>query len=148
VDFVGPLPISEKYDFIAVFVDRLTKMVHYVLCNSNITAQQFACLFLNTVIRAHGILKKVITDRGTQFNSSFTKELFSVLGVEQNMSTAYHPQTDGQMERVNRDLIQYLRLFVNYRQDDWSKWLSIAKIVSGDDIDDLISAMSEAAKQV
>jgi hypothetical protein len=58
VDFVGPLLILEKYDFIAVFVDRLTKMVHYVPCNSNITAQQFACLFLNTVIRAHGIPKR------------------------------------------------------------------------------------------
>jgi transposase InsO family protein len=129
VDFMGPFTMSGNFDFITVFVDKLTKMVHYVPCNSDITARKFAKIFLDTVVRAHGLPKKVISDRGTQFNSSFTRELFSILGIKANMSTAYHPQTDGQTERVNRDLNQYLRLFVSYRQDDWARWLSLAEIV-------------------
>ena len=120
--------MSGTYNHICVFVDRLTKMSHFVPCNSDISARGFAWLFLENVVHAHGILCKVISDRGTQFNSSFTKEFYKMLGVTSNMSTAYHPQMDGQMEWVNRDLIQYLWIFVSYRQDDWHTWLALAEI--------------------
>jgi len=73
------------------------------------------------------IPQKVISDRGPQFVSRFMKELCSQLGVERNPSTAYHSQTDGQTERINQELEQYLRLYCNYRQNNWAKWLSIAE---------------------
>ena len=120
--------MSGTYDFIAVFVDCLTKMAHFVPCNSDITARGFARLFLENVVRLHGLPRKVISDCGTQFNSSFTREFYKVLGIEANMTTAYHPQTDGQTERVNRDLLQYLRMFTSYWQDDWHTWLNLAEI--------------------
>ena len=79
------------------------------------------------VFKDVGISQKVISDRGPQFVSRFMKELCYQLGVERNPSTAYHPQTNGQTERVNQEPKQYLRLYYNYRQNDGAEWLSIAE---------------------
>jgi len=93
----------------------------------NITAQGVAKISWDQVFKDVGLPQKVISDRGPQFVSRFIKELCSQLGIERNPSMAYHPQTDGQMEQVNQELEQYLRLYCNYRQNNWAEWLSIAE---------------------
>jgi len=93
----------------------------------NIMAQGVAKISWDWVFKDIGLPQKVISDRGPQFVSRFMKELCSQLGVERNPSTAYHPQTDGQTEQVNQELKQYLRLYCNYKQNNWAEWLSIAE---------------------
>ena len=102
-------------------------MAHYIPISMNITAQGVAKISWDRVFKDVGLSRKVISNRGPQFMSRFMKELCSQLGVERNPSTAYHPQTDSQTERVNQELEQYLRLYCNYRQNDWAEWLSIAE---------------------
>ena len=104
-------------------VDRLTKEAHFISTTSDVDAERTADIFLQNVWKYHGTPKQVISDRGPQFVSRFLKEMFKKLGIKGSLSTAYHPQTDGQTERVNQELEQYLRIFSNYRQDDWAKYL-------------------------
>ena len=77
--------------------------------------------------RNHGLPVQVISDRGTQFVQGFTKDLNRLLGIEGRASTAFHPQTDGQTERVNQEIEQYLRTFISFRQNDWVEWLPLAE---------------------
>jgi len=84
-----------------------------------VTAEGAARLFLHQVWKLHGLLTCVVSDCGPQFVARFTKELYCLLGIKLASSTAWHPQTDEQTERVNQELDQYLWLFVNERQDDW-----------------------------
>ena len=86
-----------------------------------------ARLYHEQVYRRFGLPDKFISDRGPQFASKVFQELRKHLGIKSKMSTAYHPQTDGQTERINQELEQYLRLYVNHRQSDWSEWLSLAE---------------------
>jgi hypothetical protein len=128
MDFIMDLPLSNGFDAITVFVDHdITKATVIVPCNTTITAEQTARLYQDNVWRRFGLPKKIISDRGTQFTSRFTQELCRLLGITQAMSTAYHPQTDGQTERMNQELEQYLRAFCNARQTDWSTFLSTAE---------------------
>jgi hypothetical protein len=127
VDLIGPLPQSQGYDTILVVVDRFTKMTHLVPTNKELSSLGTAKIFRDHVFRHHGLPKKVISDRGTQFVSKFMKALYKLIGITGNPSTAYHPQTDGQTERINQEVEQYLRLFVNHRQDDWADWLACAE---------------------
>ena len=101
MDFITDLPISDGYDTILVVIDRLTKMSHFIPCNKNLDARQFATLFLKEIIRLHGIPRDVITARGSLFRSDLWKETTEKLGIERKLSTAFHPQTDGQTERTN-----------------------------------------------
>jgi len=102
-------------------------MARYIPINMNIMAQGVAKVSWDRVFKDVGIPRKVISDQGPQFVSRFMKELCCRLRVERNPLTAYHLQTDGQTERVNQELKQYLRLYCNYRQNDWAEWLSIAE---------------------
>jgi hypothetical protein len=86
-----------------------------------------AQIFRDTVWRDFGLPEVVISDRGSQFVSKFTRDLYWLLGIKMNPSTAYHPQTDGQTERINQEVEQYLWLFVNHRQDNWEDWLPLAE---------------------
>ncbi|KAL5525001.1 hypothetical protein ACEPAF_8870 [Sanghuangporus sanghuang] len=86
-----------------------------------------ARIYRDHVFRLHGLPRKIIHDRGVQFDAKMMKELYKLLHIEGNPSTAYHPQTDGQTERVNQELEQYLRLYVNHRQSDWVDWLALAE---------------------
>ena len=86
-----------------------------------------AKIYRDHVFRLHGLPRKIIHDRGTQFDAKMMKELYKLLHIEGNPSTAYHPQTDGQTERVNQELEQYLRLYVSHRQSDWADWLALAE---------------------
>jgi len=103
-DFIGPLPESRGFTAIMVVVDRLTKMAHFIPCTANVNAAQTAQMFIKRVFRFHGVPDQIITDRGRQFDSDLMKEMLSALGSSSRLTTAYHPQADGQTERVNQIL--------------------------------------------
>ena len=118
LDFIVDLPPFKTFDSIFVVVDRLTKMAHFIPCHKTVTGEETTRLFVDNVYRLHGLPNDIISDRGTQFTSKFWQSLFKILGVEIKLSSAYHPQTDGQTERVNQVLEQYLRCTINYHQDN------------------------------
>src|SRR5271169_2990284 len=126
-DLVVDLPVSNGYDSILVFVDRFTKMCHLVPCNKTTTSPEFAKLFLDYVVRLHGIPDSIVSDRGSIFTSQFWTALSKFLNLGKRMSTAFHPQTDGQTERMNQTVEQYLRIYCNYQQDNWFNLLPIAE---------------------
>ncbi len=97
-------------------------------CNGSVTAQETAELVVKNIVKLHGIPKDIVSDRGPQFTSAFWRHLCQVLGIEQKMSTAAHPQTDGQTERMNQTLEQYLRCYVNFDQDNWVDLLHFAEM--------------------
>jgi len=127
VDFVVELPESSRHDAVMTVIDSVSKRVHFVLTHTTVTAEGAARLFLHHVWKLHSLPKRVVSDRGPQFVASFTKELYRLLGIRLSSSTAWHPQTDGQTECVNQELDQFLRLFVNERQNDWYDLLPIAE---------------------
>jgi transposase InsO family protein len=127
MDFITDLPVSHGYDSILVVVDRLTKMAHFVPCKKTATSEDTARLVLDSVVRYHGLPDDIVSDRGPQFAARFWKRLFTLFGTKVNLSTAFHPQSDGQTERVNQVLEQYLRCTVRYRQDDWADLLPMAE---------------------
>jgi len=126
-DLIVELPLSNGFDTIFVVVDRFTKRAHFIPTFTSLSASGAAKLFRDHVWTQHGWPKKIVSDRGQQFAAKFTLELNRLLGVQTALSTAYHPQTDGQTERTNQELEQYLRLYTNFMQDDWSNWLSTAE---------------------
>lgn len=129
MDLITQLPkTKEGYDAIVVFVDKFTKMVHIAPTTTTVTAPQLARIFFREVVRLHGVPKSIISDRDPRFTSNFWKCLWSQLGTKLAMSTAYHPQTDGQTERTNRTIEDMLRAYVNYEQNDWNKHLIAAEI--------------------
>lgn len=129
MDLITQLPkTKEGYDAIVVFVDKFTKMVHIAPTTTTVTAPQLARIFFREVVRLHGVPKSIISDRDPRFTSNFWKCLWSQLGTKLAMSTAYHPQTDGQTERTNRTIEDMLRAYVNYKQNDWNKHLIAAEI--------------------
>ena len=95
MDFIVELPPSSSYDAIYVCVDRFTKMAHFCPTNSNITAEGTAELYLKHIFKNHGLPDDIVSDRGTQFASKFTRQLLELLEVKGNRSTAYHPESDG-----------------------------------------------------
>ena len=127
MDFITDLPPSQGYDSILVVVDRFTKMAHFIPCSKAISGPKTADLILANVVRLHGLPDDITSDRGAPFISHFWKRLFHILGTTTKLSTAFHPQTDGQTERVNQVLEQYLRCVVSYQQDDWTTFLPLAE---------------------
>jgi transposase InsO family protein len=123
MDYIVELPNSQGYNAIYVCVDRLTKMAHFIPT----TAEGTAKLYLREVFKHHGLPKDIVSDRGPQFTAKFTKALLEACAIKGNRSTAYHPQSDGQTERVNQTLEQYLRTYCNYHQDDWYELLPMAE---------------------
>jgi len=127
VDFVVELPSSSGHDAVMTVVDSVSKRVHFIPTHMTVTAEGATRLFLHQVWKLHSLLKCVISDCRPQFIACFTKELYHLLGIKLASSTAWHPQTNGQMEHVNQELDQYLRLFVNKKQDDWYNLLPTAE---------------------
>jgi len=122
-DFITKLPIAQGYDSVLVVVDRLTKMVHFVPTTEKTLAEGLARFFKDNVWKLHGLPESIISDRGLQFVAGIMQELNRMLGIESKLSTVFHPQTDGQTERVNQELEQYLRMFIDHRQEQWPDWL-------------------------
>ena len=136
-----PLPIPERpwqhlsmdfrsfpkdkhgYDAVFVVVDRLSKRPISIPCYKDTNAKQMARLFMDNVIRISGIPETIVSDRGGQFISEFWTEFCRILGIKRKLSTAYHPQTDGQSEIANQFMAQRLRPYIEYNQDDWSEFL-------------------------
>jgi RNase H-like domain found in reverse transcriptase/Reverse transcriptase (RNA-dependent DNA polymerase)/Integrase zinc binding domain/Chromo (CHRromatin Organisation MOdifier) domain/Integrase core domain len=129
MDFVTDLPESTEsaYTSILVVVDRLTKMAIYLPCRKDIDSPELARLFFENVICQHGVPDNVITDRGSQFTSRFWNRVCTHMSTDHRLSTAFHPQTDGQTERQNQTMEQYLRAYVNYEQDNWVELLPLAQ---------------------
>ena len=127
VDFIPELPVANGFDNIMVVVCRLCKRGHFIPCHTSINAVGAARLFYTHIWKLHGLPDDLLSDRGPQFVAEFMRELHRLLGIKISSSTAYHPQTDGQTERVNQELEIYLRLFVNERHDDWNDLLPTAE---------------------
>ena len=129
MDFITGLPKSGGYTQIWVVVDRLSKMAHFIpmVTGAKSPAKDLATTFAREIWRLHGLPSDIVSDRGSVFISGFWKELMEHLGIELNMSTAFHPQTDGQTERVNQVLETYLRHYANFQQDDWVDLLPLAE---------------------
>ena len=130
VDLITDLPESQGYDSVMVVVDHgLTKGVILTPCNKTITAEGVAKLFFSKIFSRFGLHEKLISDRGPQFASKFAKELGKLLDYEVALSTAYHPQTDGQTERMNQELETYLRIYCRTTPTEWAKHLPMAEFV-------------------
>jgi len=126
MDFIEELPNSNGYNSILVVVDRLTKWAVFIPTTTTLKAAGLADLIIDHIICQHGIPRSIISDRGSKFTSRVWGSICSILGIKVSLSTAFHPQTDGQTERVNQVLEQYLRVFTNYKQDNWSSLLQRA----------------------
>ena len=127
VDFITKLPVVAGKDAILVVCDRLSKMTHFVATTEGTSAEGLVRLFQDNVWKLHGLPESVVSDRGLQFATELMKELNQMLGIKTKLSTAFHPQTDGQTERMNQELEQYLRFFIEHRQKDWPEWLAMAE---------------------
>lgn len=124
MDFIVQLPMTPRgFDAITVFVDKLSKQVHFCASHTNDTAPDVARLFFDQVFRLHGMPRSIISDRDARFTGRFWSTLMSLMGTKLNMSTAFHPQSDGQTERANRTLEEMLRSYISYHQNDWDLWL-------------------------
>lgn len=135
VDFITQLPRTRNGNTaIVVFVDRLTKMIICEPTTDDITAQQVAEIYFNAVFRFHGLPTTLVSDRDPKFTSDFWTHLHKLLKTHLNMSTAAHPQTDGQTERANRTLIQMLRAYVSPYHDDWDEHLVAIEFAYNDSI--------------
>lgn len=115
MDFVTHLPASHGFTAVMVMVDRFSKSVHLGALPTHFTAFKVATLFMDTVCKLHGFPRNIISDRDPIFISSFWRELFKMTGTTLHVSTAYHSQTDGQTEVMNRTLEQYLCSFVHHQ---------------------------------
>jgi len=122
-DFITKLPLAQGYDSILVVVDRLTKMAHFIPTTEKTTAGGLVRLFRDNVWKLHGLPESIILDRGLQFTAEMMRELNTMLGINSKLSMAFHPQTDGQTERMNQELEQYLQMFIDHHQEQWPEWL-------------------------
>ena len=129
-DLVTDLPESDGFTAIAVFVDKVTKMVHFAACTKEVTAMEYAKLFVDNVFRLHGLPEVIISDRDPRFTGKFWRALFDLLGTDLRFSTAFHPQTDGQSERMIQTLENFLRPYVERRPQTWSQHLALAEFAA------------------
>jgi len=127
VDFVVELLLSSGHDAVMTVVDSVSKRAHFIPTHMTVTVEGAARLFLYQVWKLHGLPKHVVSDCGPQFIARFTQELYRLLGIKLASFTAWHPQTDGQTERINQELDKYLWLFVNEQQDNWYDLLPMAE---------------------
>lgn len=127
MDFIEPLPTSDGSDSILVVVDRFSKQAVFIPTVVTCTSEQLAQLFVIHVFSKHGVPSHVTCDRGSEFVSRFFRSLGEALDMRIHFTSGYHPEADGQTERVNQTLEQYLRMYCNYQQDNWSPLLPLAE---------------------
>ena len=129
MDFIEQLPPSGGYTDILVVVDRLTKQALFIPTIRSLDATMLAELFIKHIFSKHGVPSHVTSDRGTEFVSKFFRSLANALDMRLHFTSGYHPETDGQTECTNQTLEQFLRIYCNYQQSDWSRLLPLAEFV-------------------
>ena len=129
MDFIEKLPPSLGFTAILVIVDHLSKQSIFILTHDTITSVQLAQLFVLHVFSKHGVPSHITSNRGSEFVSHFFRSLGKALDVNLHFTSGYmyHPEGDGQTERTNQTLEQYLRVYCNYQQDNWAELLPIAE---------------------
>jgi hypothetical protein len=127
MDFVGPFPLVDNLDYIWVVLCRLTSLVHLIPLRTTTTAPQLVPLFMNHVVRLHGLPETIVSDRDPKFTSLFWTEMHRLLGIKLAKSTAFHPQSNGASERMIRKVSQVLRTLVQPDQLDWPKHLPMTE---------------------
>ena len=132
IDMIGPLPRSNEMDAILVVVDHFTKMIRLKATMTNLSSEEVAKIYRDKIWKLHGIPKTILSGCGPQFASKFMEDLTRILGTKRKLSIAYHPQTDGQTERINQEIGTFLRHYVNYNQDDCTEWLAAAEFAYND----------------
>jgi len=118
INIIRPLPRSNGMDAIVVIVDWFTKMIRLKATTTNISLEGIIKIYRDEIWKLHEIPRNILSDRGPQFASKFMEELTKALGMKRQLSTAYHPQTYGQMERINQEIGTFLWHYINYQQDD------------------------------
>ena len=128
MDFITDLPMSNGCNELRVVIDRFTKMAHFIpLASEAKTAEDLARIFAREIWRLYGLPRDIISDRDSRFTSATWQVFLATLGIKPRMSTSFHPQTDGQTERINQTIEAYLRPFINQEQDDWVDLLPMAE---------------------
>ncbi|XP_030634258.1 receptor-type tyrosine-protein phosphatase gamma [Chanos chanos] len=127
MDFITDLPPSSSYTIILVIVDRFSKMCRLIPLSGLPTAMELAEYVFNQVFRFYGIPEDIVSDRGPQFTSRVWKAFCERLGVSVSLSSGYHPQSNGQTERLNQEIGRFLRQYCSNNQADWSRYLSWAE---------------------
>jgi hypothetical protein len=127
MDFIVGLPKSGNKSVIMVVVDRLSKYAHFCALQHPFTTTTVAQLFMDNIFKLHGMPNSIVSDRDPTFTNNFWQELFKLQGTQLHLNTAYHPQTDGQTEVVNKCLETYLRCFSSERKNQWAQWLPLAE---------------------
>ena len=127
MDFIEKLPSSSGFDTILVIVNQLTKQAIFIPAYDTIMSADLACLFILHVFSKHGVPSHVTSDRGSEFVSNFFRSLGTALDMQLHFTSGYHPEGDGQTKRTNQTLEQYLYVYCNYQQDNWSKLLPLVK---------------------
>lgn len=138
MDFIGPLPESNGHNAILVVICRLSKERHFIPACTNWTAKDLADAFVRNVWKLHGFPDTIVSDRGSTFISEFWRCVCTRIGTTVTLSTAFHPETDGQTEITNAYLEQYLRQFIDISQTDWDNWLPLAEFAANDTVSDPI----------
>ncbi|QRW22897.1 Retrotransposable element Tf2 protein [Rhizoctonia solani] len=126
-DFITGFPKSQGHDAILVVIDSFSKFGHFIPTSKKVTAKGLADLFITHIWKLHGLPVKTILDRGTTFTGKFLRALYERLGVKPAFSSAYHPESDGQTERVNQFIEFYLQSYVAADHSDWATWLPLAE---------------------
>jgi hypothetical protein len=127
MDFIDGLPVSGQYNCLLVIVDKFSKYSHFIPLRHPYTAIKVAELFVNSIYRLHGMPRALVSDRDPVFTSQFWQAVFRATGTELQLSTAHHPQTDGQTERVNQSIECYLRCFISAHPQHWSRWIPLCE---------------------
>ena len=126
MDFITHLPRTRAgYDSLLVIVDYVTKMMILRPTHSAAMAVDTARLLMDAIVRLHGVPRVIVSDRDTRFTSNFWKEICRLMGTSLAMSSGFHPQTDGQIERANRSIEEMMRAYVGRRQNDWDERLGM-----------------------
>ena len=104
-----------------VIVDRFTKIIWLKITTTNVSSEKITKIYRDEIWKLHGIPRRILSNREPQFASRFIEELMKILGTKRILLTAYYPQTDRQIERINWEIGTFLRYYVNYQQDDWTE---------------------------
>ena len=118
IDIIGPLPKLNRMDTIVVIIDQFMKMIRLRATTTNISLKGIAKIYRDDILKLHRVPRKILSDRGPQFASKFMEEFTKALETKRQLLTTYHPQTDGQIERINQEIGTFLQHYVNYQQDN------------------------------